>query len=280
MPLSRSDDATRWVHPISPRGFPQEPAPCNDVSVCESDGGTGLDRRGFLALASWSLPVLLLPRTLRLGPPARVDPVEVAPGLTVYPRTAWAGTLRARRKLKPEPDVKFLLVHHSAGATQYTRAQVPSVIRNIFLFHTGGRKGWPDTCYNFFVDRYGQAWEGRTGSLEGPVMADATGGSQGFAQLVCLLGDFETTEPTPEMIDGLSRLLGWLGKKYGIDLDQSHTVGFVSRGSNKWRKGAKVRARPISGHRDMTYTVCPGKHVYPLLARTVPRKARAFMESI
>jgi hypothetical protein len=78
------------------------------------------------------------------------------------------------------------------------------------------------------------------------------------------------------MIEGLSRLLGWLGDKYNIELDQKQTVSFISRGSNKWKKGVRVKARPISGHRDMSQTACPGKNVYPLLARTVPKKAAEF----
>ena len=245
--------------------------------MCECDLQQGATRRTFLSATALSVPALLFARrSKQRSVPATIEPVEVAAGLSIYPREAWAGKLRARRPLQPEPDVKFLLVHHSAGTTVYSRAQVPSVIRNIFLFHTGTRKAWPDTCYNFFVDRYGQAWEGRTGSLAGPVMADATGGSQGFAQLVCLLGDFDKTEPTAEMIEGLSRLLGWLGDKYNIELDQKQTVSFISRGSNKWKKGVRVKARPISGHRDMSQTACPGKNVYPLLARTVPKKAAEF----
>ena len=249
--------------------------------MCECELQQGASRRTFLGAAALSLPALLVARRPRkTSAPQVVEPVEVSPGLTVYPREAWAGKLRARRALQPEPDVKFLLVHHSAGTTVYSRDQVPSVIRNIFLFHTGTRKAWPDTCYNFFVDRYGQAWEGRTGSLAGPVMADATGGSQGFAQLICLLGDFDKTEPTPEMIDDLARQLGWLGATYNIELDQKKAVTFVSRGSNKWKKGVRVKARPISGHRDMSYTACPGANVYPLLSRVVPKKAADFKNLI
>jgi len=249
--------------------------------MCECELQQAATRRTFLGAAALSVPALLLAKRVpRVATPASVEPIEVAPGLTIYPREAWAGKLRARRPLQPEPEVKFLLVHHSAGTTVYSKAQVPSVIRNIFLFHTGTRKAWPDTCYNFFVDRYGQAWEGRSGSLAGPVMADATGGSQGFAQLVCLLGDFDKTEPTEEMMNGLSRLLGWLGERYDIKLDQKQTVSFISRGSNKWKKGVRVKARPISGHRDMGQTACPGKNVYPLLARTVPQKAAEFKNRI
>ena len=238
-------------------------------------------RRSFLSLCAATAASVLLGERDRVAASAisSAAPVEVTPGLSIHPRAAWGARLRARGRLEPE-EVKFLLVHHSAGTTDYSRRQVPGVISNIFLYQTSSRKKWPDTCYNFFVDRYGGVWEGRTGSLDGPVRADATGGSQGFAQLVCLLGDFENHDPTPEMIDALSRLLGWLGHRYSIDLDQRNIVSFVSRGSNKWKKGSRVRTRPISGHRDVTYTLCPGKNVYPLLEKVVPSKARGFLNGI
>lgn len=251
--------------------------------MCEACDGDGLlTRRGFLAASVGSLAALASVDANPLDAMAVqvVEPVTVAPGLSIRPRAAWAGRLKPRGPLKPEPDAKFLLVHHTAGASTYSRSAVPGIIRNVFLYQTGTAKGWPDTCYNFFIDRYGGVWEGRKGSLDGPVTADATGGSQGFAQLVCLMGNFETAEPTPAMIDALARLLGWLGARDGIDLNQRNKVSFVSRGSNKWRKGAKVSARPISGHRDMSYTACPGRNVYPLLARTVPAKARAYQATI
>lgn len=205
-----------------------------------------------------------------------VPPVRVAPWLTINPRRAWAGNLRPTGALRPEPNVKFLLVHHTAGSTYYSRNDVPSVIQSIFRTQTGPKKKWPDTCYNFFVDRFGGVWEGRTGSLAGPVMADATGGNQGFAQLVCLLGNFEKYEPSKDMLESLAKVLAWLGDRHDITLDQTKKVRFVSRGSNKWKKGVAVTARPISGHRDMSQTLCPGKNVYPLLAASVPTRVRHY----
>ena len=72
-------------------------------------------------------------------------------------------------------------------------------------------KGWTDVCYEFFVDRDGDVWEGRAGALAGPVVADATGGSQGFAQLVCLLGDFTDADPDGGVHwTSLVKVLAWL----------------------------------------------------------------------
>jgi hypothetical protein len=204
-----------------------------------------------------------------------IVPVEVGPGLRIWPRDGWGRDLQPVGPTQPEPNVKFLLVHHTAGSNKYEKQDVVSKIREVYSFHTSSSKKWVDVCYNFFVDRFGGVWEGRAGSLAGPVRADATGGSQGFAQLVCLLGNFETEKPTTAMMDSCSRVLGWLADKYAVDLDQRRQVAFVSRGSNRWPQGAKVNARPISGHRDMSATACPGRHVYGLLEEVVPRAAKA-----
>jgi len=204
---------------------------------------------------------------------------NVAEGLDIYPRYAWGAKLPPKPGLRTEASVKFLLVHHTAASSSYRQSQVAQQIQSIYQFHTGSKK-WPDVCYNFFVDRFGGVWEGRAGSLAGPVEADATGGSQGFAQLVCLLGNFETTRPPAVMINSCAKLLGWLGHRYRIDLNQTKTVDFISRGSNKWKTGTKVTARPISGHRDMSATLCPGKFVYPRLDTDISQRARAFKSEI
>jgi hypothetical protein len=201
--------------------------------------------------------------------------VNVAPGLEIFPRSEWGAKLKPKLGLRAEQSVKFLLVHHTAASNTYSKNQVVNQIQSIYRFHTGTKK-WPDVCYNFFVDRFGGVWEGRAGSLAGPIEADATGGSQGFAQLVCLLGNFETARPSQAMIQSCSKVLGWLAIRSKIDLQQTKTVSFISRGSNKWKAGSTVIARPISGHRDMSATLCPGKFVYPQLDLEIPKLANYY----
>ena len=92
-------------------------------------------------------------------------------------------------------DVRFLLVHHTASSNTVPDPRV--VIRQTYAFQTGPEKRWPDVCYHFFIGPDGSVWEGRAGSLDGPVIADATGGNQGYAQLICLIGDFMTVPPRP-----------------------------------------------------------------------------------
>lgn len=206
-------------------------------------------------------------------PPA-TPAVGVMPGLTIYPRAAWGADLPPKGPIVRETP-QFLLVHHTASSNNYTSAR--TVIRNTYAYHTSSAKGWSDVCYQFFVGRDGDVWEGRAGALSGPVVADATGGSQGFAQLVCLLGDFTSVAPTAAALDSTARVLAWLADVNQLDTSPGATTTFVSRGSDKLKAGTLVTTPIIAGHRDMTYTGCPGDRFYPLLpdlrTRVIARRA-------
>jgi len=196
------------------------------------------------------------------APRADVLPVAVAPGLAIHPRDAWGADLPPRGPLFAERP-QFLLVHHTASTSAYRDSR--DVIRSTYAFHTSSAKGWPDVCYEFFVGHDGDVWEGRAGALDGPVVADATGGSQGFAQLVCLLGDFSTTAPTDAALESLTSVLAWLSRRDGIDVTPGATTTFTSRGSDRWRTGTQISTPTIAGHRDMTSTSCPGDAMYARL---------------
>lgn len=190
------------------------------------------------------------------------QPVVLPGGLRVRPRNQWGDDLQPRGQMGVE-DVRFLLVHHTASSNTINNQR--SLIRGVFAFHTGSQKRWPDVAYNFFVGPDGTVWEGRAGSLAGPVVADATGGNQGFSQLVCLLGNFETTAPTIAAQDSLVRLLAHLAVDYDLSTWKGSEATFVSRGSNKLPRGSNVATPIISGHRDVTFTACPGDRAYDLL---------------
>jgi hypothetical protein len=195
-------------------------------------------------------------------PSPRTAALEVAPGLSIHPRDDWGADLPPRGPLAPEA-VKFLLVHHTASSN--IAPDPRAVIRQTYAFQTGPTKRWPDVCYHFFVGPDGSVWEGRAGSLEGPVIADATGGNQGHAQLICLVGNFMTSAPTAAAQESLMRLMLFLADRYSIDTDPSATVTFTSRGSDRFRAGSTITTSTISGHRDTSATACPGDLAYSLL---------------
>ena len=228
----------------------------------------GPSRRQLL-LAGAALP--LLPRL-----PASAPTVALG-ALDVQPRSAWGGDLKPTGPLAEEApgDVRFLLVHHTASANGYSRAEVPQLLRGFFGFHTGDRR-WPDLAYNFMVDRFGRVWEGRTGSLDRPVRGDATGGSQGFALLSCFIGDHTREAPSAEALDAMGKLLGALASRHSIDVRPGATATFVSRGSSLHPAGKQVTTPTIAGHRDMSKTTCPGDACYRLLrTRLVPAAVAA-----
>lgn len=266
---------------------------CLDRETClDREARRRVDRRAFLvggaAALAWSTTGGLRPASARgqlpAGPDTSLvptgaptqdpapDPVDLGSGLTVLRRISWAGDLAAPAGLPTEApgDVRVLLVHHSASANDYGEDEVVGQIRQFHALHTGPEKGWVDVAYNFFVDRFGRVWEGRSGSLDGPVIGDATGGNQGFSQLVCLIGDFEVTDPSPEAIDSLTRILAWIARRDGVDVAPGATTTFTSRGSNRWPEGATVDTATIAGHRDMSQTACPGGRVYDRVRGDLP----------
>jgi hypothetical protein len=222
------------------------------VLVCDRQ----LNRREAIALAGLSTAALVGGTADVAAAP--LEAVEVAPGLSIFTRSSWGADLPPKGALLPETP-KFLLVHHTASTNSYSSAA--NVIRSTYAWQTSPAKGWNDVCYNFFVGRDGDVWEGRAGSLGGPIMADATGGSQGFAQLVCLLGDFSAQAPTVAAEAALIKVLAWLAGRYTIDVSPGAATTFVSRGSQRWAAGVEVTTATVSVHRDMSYTECPGDGV-------------------
>jgi hypothetical protein len=244
--------------------------------MCDCDGDHGSTRRDVLVGAAVGVAALAVAGHLASGHVAAaagpaVGPVDVAadapaeevmPGLWIFPRNAWGSDLPPKAATVRE-DARFLLVHHTASSNTYSTAR--SVIRGTYAWQTSAAKGWKDVCYEFFIGRDGDVWEGRAGAMAGPVVADATGGSQGFAQLVCLLGDFTSVAPTARAQESLVKVLAWLADRYDISVDPGATTSFISRGSQRWAAGVAVTTPTIAGHRDMSYTECPGNVFYPMI---------------
>lgn len=183
-----------------------------------------------------------------------------ARGLTINPRSSWAVDRLPKGPLSGE-DVRLLLVHHSASRNGHTGADAPAILRSFYDYHTSAEKGWNDIAYNFLIDADGGIWEGRAGSLAGPVAGDATGGNQGFSQLVCIIGDYNAVQPSPASLTSLVSVLAWLADRYGVSTAPGAEVTFTSRGSNRHPAGTTVTSPTITGHREMSQTTCPGDNL-------------------
>ena len=199
--------------------------------------------------------------TTTIPPP----PVVLANGLAVAPRSAWARPSWKPTGLRLETTVNVIVVHHSETPNAYGPADVPGRLRSMRAYHVSPKKGWPDLAYNFAVDRFGGVWEGRAGSLAGPVRGDASDGNQGHSQLVCLIGDHRTEAPTDAATVALVLLLEHLTRTYGLSGDPAATTTFVSEGSSRWAAGETITSHSIEGHRALSLTTCPGNAAFGLL---------------
>lgn len=188
----------------------------------------------------------------------------------VRPRSDWAGDVAPAGAVPAEPEVRFLLVHHTVHGNDYAEHEVVGLLRGVHRFHTGPEKGWPDIAYNFVVDRFGRVWETRAGSLDGAVAGDATGGNQGFDQKCAFLGDHRTEAPSAPARQAMAGLLAWLADRHGVDTAPGATTTFVSRGSNRHAAGAEVVTPTITGHRTMSHTTCPGDAGMALVTDRLP----------
>jgi N-acetylmuramoyl-L-alanine amidase len=188
----------------------------------------------------------------------------------ILPRSGWRASESIRRGAPQlARSLRFAVVHHTAGSNSYTKAQAPAVVRAIQLYHVRGN-GWNDIGYNFLVDKYGQVYEGRYGGVERNVIGAHAQGFNTGSVGVALLGNYDRAAMTEAARSALVRLLAWR-------LDVAHVdpltlLTWPSGGNPRYPTGVPVLLRPISGHRDVGFTSCPGSIVYGqlgLLARAV-----------
>ncbi len=190
---------------------------------------------------------------------------------SIVPRSGWGADEEiVRTKPTFAPAVRLLVVHHTAGTNNYTRAQSAAIVRGIEVYHVKGN-GWNDIGYNYLVDRFGTVYEGRGGGIDRNVVgAHAQGFNTGTAG-IALMGNFSIAKPPKAQQDALVALAAWR-----LDLahvDPLATVVYTSGGNAKYKSGKLVTLRAISGHRDTGPSECPGTAAYKLLPAIAKRVA-------
>jgi len=183
----------------------------------------------------------------------------------IITRAQWGADESIRRGT---PDytstVKVGFVHHTASSNAYTAAQAAAMVRGIYAYHVKSN-GWSDIGYNFLVDRYGRAYEGRAGGIDRYVLGAHTGGFNVDSFGVSLLGDFSTVPPSAATMATVSKILAWkLGSAYR-DPRGKAVLTSAGGGTSKYRAGTKVTFDVVSGHRDAGNTSCPGATTYARL---------------
>lgn len=202
-----------------------------------------------------------------LGEP-RAAFASTTTGALVRPRSAWATSSMTWACSGSPPvakELKAFVVHHSAGTNDYSRDQVPAVIRGIWYYHVKTR-GWCDVAYNFVVDKYGGVWEGRQGGITKAIVGGHTFGFNTDTTAAVQLGDYQRTGTTTALDESTRRLIGWKLGLHGVDPASSTTV--TNRTGSTFRgvpNGGQVPIRTVVGHRDLGSTTCPGDSTYARL---------------
>ena len=206
------------------------------------------------------------------------SPAGAAPGRTLatasqpelVSRFGWQANERiVRAKPSYAPSLRLAIVHHTVNANGYSRAQAAAIVRGIETYHVKGN-GWNDIGYNFLIDRFGTVYEGRGGGVDRNVIGAHSLGFNTGSVGVALIGTYSRAAPTAAQKAALVKLLAWR-----LDVAHVDPLSFVSvrsAGNARFRAGAPVRLRAISGHRDTYFTDCPGNALYsqlPAIARAV-----------
>ncbi|MEE3127873.1 MAG: FG-GAP-like repeat-containing protein [Actinomycetota bacterium] len=188
--------------------------------------------------------------TSATGPAARGG---VTPEPQIFSRAQWGAdeSMRDKGSLRYY-EVHAGFVHHTVNANDYSRDEVPGILRSIYAYHTKSR-GWSDVGYNFLVDRFGRIWEGRYGGVDRPVVGAHTLGYNDYAFAMSAIGNFEQVKPSQAMVEAYGALFAWKLSLHGVDAS-----------STKQQVGSDTFPA-INGHRDAGSTACPGKYLYARL---------------
>ncbi len=219
------------------------------------------DRIEARVIGSVSRIRALLVWSPELHVPYRVPATADTP--PIVPRLSW-GADESIRRGSPSyaADLRFAIVHHTAGRNDYTRAEAAAIVKGIQLYHVQGN-GWNDIGYNFLVDRFGTVYEGRFGGIDRNVVGAHAQGFNTGSVGIALLGTYGTTTPSAAAQEAIARLLAWR-----LDLahvDPTGFLSFISGGNERFATGIPVLLSGVSGHRDTGFTECPGNALYARL---------------
>jgi hypothetical protein len=190
-------------------------------------------------------------------------PEAGAPAAPTYVTRAQWGADESMMTWPPEttPTTRAVTIHHTAESNDYGPADSPGIVRAIYAYHAR-TQGWGDIGYNALVDKYGTIFEGRAGGLDRSVVAAHAGGFNRETFGIAMMGNLETTLPTPEQFSSTAALAAW--KLGGMYRDPAERITLTSSGggTSRFPKGRTATVPALFAHRDVGSTVCPGDAAY------------------
>ena len=191
------------------------------------------------------------------------------PSALVTTREEW-GANPAYLNWRPNyAPAEHVIVHHTAGTNDYTAEQSPSIVRGIYYYHAV-ILGWGDIGYNFLVDKYGQVFEGRYGTLDSDPGTMVVGGHAYGANTgtmgISMMGNYSSVSPSEIQIERVGQMAGWFLGRAGV-ADAHGSSRYTFHATQKYRRGQTIDLDVISAHRDVGYTTCPGNAGYSAMGQ-------------
>ena len=260
-----------------------EAVPVLDSSAVEVRSVDGSAATTDLEITTVSTPVTDADEAI--DPPPVPDPTQgLSPQIydqglkaNIVTRKEW-GADESLVRCKPDEtsSAKGVFLHHTAGSNSYTQAQAPGIIRGYLTFHTQSR-GWCDIGYNFLVDRFGTVYEGRAGSIDKAITGAHASGFNSGTIGVAVLGTYSGSAPSSAAQRSVERVVAWKANMFAFSPTGSMTLTSGGGSTSKYPEGKSVTLKTVSGHRDTSYTDCPGTAFYNRLGSI--RTAAANLQS-
>lgn len=207
-------------------------------------------------------------------PAASASAAAIQP--TIITRAQWGADESLRGSKTLSTTVKAIVIHHTAGTNDYTPDTAAAQVRGIYAYDTQGL-GWADIAYNFLVDKWGRVYEGRAGSITQPVRGAHAMGFNTDTMGISAIGNYETATAPSVMVDAIAKVAGWKLSQYGVS--PTATTRLTSQGGTgaKYAAGVTVTLPTINAHQNTSYTLCPGKYLYPQMD-TIRTKAANYAQ--
>ena len=190
-----------------------------------------------------------------------------AAGPDVISRSEWGADESWRQgEARYAAAARFVVIHHTATSSSYSRSDVPAILRGIYRYHTQ-TLGWADIGYNLLVDRFGRVFEGRAGGIDRAVIGAHAAGYNDGSVGVAALGNYDSATPPDALLDGLDRTVAWK-----LSLHDIHPGDTTAHGSSS--------LPTIVGHRDVGATACPGGHLYRRVRGSDPMSERVWVRML
>ena len=229
---------------------------------------------GLAAVAALVLCASGVERAVETNARSAAARLHAAPRPAVVPRSVWlGGDARTQPAPRYDDEIRAVFVHHTDTPNGYDCADVPGILRGVYLGQTGARD-WDDIGYNFVVDRCGTIYEGRAGGVERAVTGAHTQGFNHRTTGIAALGTFTAGVPVPDALtDAIAALAAW--KLGPTGTDPRGTVRLVSsNGLSRYAAGSTATLPAVAGHGEGYRTNCPGEalsarlpHIRDLAAR-------------